>query len=112
MVKPCTKCQPPQLIDASDWIRHQRAHRDQARPSTSDRGYGRQHQKTRAGYQARIERGELFICPRCQGPILLWDEWDLGHYDSPREPRVVSGPEHSTCNRAAAGRLSSNRSQL
>jgi hypothetical protein len=112
MVKQCLKCSPPQLIPSQEWIRHQRQHRDQARPTTSDRGYGAQHQRARREYQRRMDRGELFVCPRCHGPILLGDEWDLGHYDTPREPRVISGPEHSTCNRAAAGRLSANRSQL
>ena len=75
--------------------------RDQARGSSTARGYGHDHQRLRAHYQRRMDQGEPFHCWRCGDPI---DPtfWDLGHVDSDRTK--YRGPECITCNRGTATR--------
>jgi hypothetical protein len=66
--------------------------------STTDRGYGWQHQKTRQQWAPRVDAGQV-DCARCGRPIPPGTQWDLGHDDHDR--RRYTGPEHMTCNRAA-----------
>jgi hypothetical protein len=67
---------------------------------TTVRGYGWQHQKERARWAKRVEKGDV-ICARCRRPILPGQKWDLGHLDG-TERTVYSGPEHARCNRATS----------
>jgi len=67
---------------------------------TTARGYGWQHQKERARWARRVEKGDV-VCARCRRLILPGQRWDLGHVDG-TERTVYSGPEHAGCNRATA----------
>lgn len=69
--------------------------------STTQRGYGSQHQRERAKWEPLVAAGQA-ICWRCQDPIEPDSEWDLGHDDT--EPGKYAGPEHPKCNRGAGGR--------
>jgi hypothetical protein len=68
--------------------------------------YGTKHHRRRRQYARRLKRGEVFICPRCEGEITDDSEWELGHDD--RDPSR-SVPEHRTCNRSAANALKTSR---
>jgi hypothetical protein len=72
------------------------------RASSSERGYGSEHQRIRRQWARRIEAGERIACWRCGTPILPGQAWDLGHDDYDRS--VYRGPEHARENRATAGR--------
>jgi hypothetical protein len=74
------------------------AQRDKARGTTSQRGYGSQHQRLREQVSAVVRSGNA-ICWRCQQPIDPTAAWDLGH-DTDRTK--YRGPEHAACNRATA----------
>ena len=76
------------------------------RPGTThQRGYGRQHQRTRQQWAPVVAAGRT-ICPRCDQPIRRGQPWDLGHTD---DRRSYTGPEHAECNRAAGGREAARR---
>jgi hypothetical protein len=68
--------------------------------------YGPKHIRRRREFARKIERGELVICPRCEGEIGPDQLWDLGHDD--RDP-TWTRPEHRSCNRAAANALKTSR---
>ena len=78
---------------------------DKQRGSRTQRGYGTDHQRARAAWQQRINRGEAVTCWRCHGPIVDTG-WHLGHDDHDRT--ITRGPEHADCNLRAAGRASHN----
>jgi hypothetical protein len=67
------------------------------RPTTSERGYGFQHQRTRRLVEAVVRSGEA-RCARCGGRIAPGEPFDLGHDDHDRTR--YSGAEHA----AAIGR--------
>ena len=69
--------------------------------STTERGYGRGHQTTRARFSRLVLAGGV-RCARCRRPIRPGEPWDLGHADGDRSR--YSGPEHRRCNRATASR--------
>ncbi|MGW3608953.1 hypothetical protein ACWD6N_03540 [Micromonospora sp. NPDC005163] len=74
--------------------------------STTDRGYGWQHQQLRDQWATTIEHEGSTRChaTRCLAPsraIRHGDDWDLGHTD---DRTAYTGPEHPRCNRAAGGR--------
>lgn len=75
------------------------------RRTTTQRGYGHRHQQLRAGWQRRIDAGEIITCwrPACDNRITGTD-WDLGHDDDDRTK--YHGPECIHCNRSAAGKKS------
>ena len=77
-----------------------RAH-DQTRGTTAQRGYGTTHRQLRAGYAARLARGETFTCAKCGQPVTNGMTWHLGHTD---DRTTWTGPEHDHCNLADAGR--------
>lgn len=100
----CAEPSCPELIPAGTrdnrCTTHRRA-RDQARGTTTARGYGTAHQKLRAHYQQRMDNGEPFTCWRCGQPINP-DNWTLGHCDIDRSQR--HGPECPPCDYATSGR--------
>ena len=69
------------------------------RRSTTERGYGNEHQRLRKVWAPHVERGEV-RCARCGRLIQPGTPWDLGHDDNDRS--VYSGPEHRRCNRRTA----------
>jgi hypothetical protein len=79
----------------------ERAH-DQARGSTTQRGYGwTQHQADRRRWVIRMDH-EPVLCWRCHLPIDPHQSWDFGHDDHDRTLPAL--PEHLDCNRATATR--------
>ncbi len=74
--------------------------------TTTQRGYGPQHQKLRAQWAVKVARGTI-PCARCGYVIMRGQAWDLGHDDYDRTR--YTGPEHAACNRAAGGRLARAR---
>src|SRR4029077_1815391 len=71
------------------------------RSTTSARGYGHQHQRTRREWAPFVEAGEV-LCARGGRPVGPLELWGLGHVDG--EMSRYAGPEHRGCNRATAGR--------
>lgn len=77
-------------------------------PTTTERGYGADHQALRRWWAPRVATGRI-RCWRCGQLIPARAEWHLGHDDHDR--RITRGPEHALCNlRAAAAK--GNRSPL
>lgn len=82
-----------------------------ARASTTDRGYGAEHQKERKRWEPTVKAGHA-VCPRCNTTIEPNEPWDLGHND---DRTAWTGPEHRDCNRragqsnAAASRVARNQ---
>jgi hypothetical protein len=75
---------------------------ERRRGTTSQRGYGSGHQKTRLDWTPAVEAGRV-DCWRCGQRIESDEEWHLGHDDVDR--RRHRGPEHARqCNLRAAGR--------
>jgi hypothetical protein len=68
---------------------------------TAARGYGSRHQALRKEWAPLVDAGHA-VCPRCRRPIIPGQAWDLGHDDHDRS--IYTGPEHTSCNRATAGR--------
>lgn len=80
------------------------AHRrqyEQARGTRQQRGYGSEHDRLRAAWQAILDTGKPIICwrPGC-GKRIDPKTWDLGHDDHDRT--IYRGPECIGCNRATA----------
>lgn len=76
-------------------------------PTTTERGYGAEHERKRAKYQKRMDAGEVFGCWRCGKSIPnVASLWDLGHDDNDRTKYM--GPEHRSCNRAVQRRKAAN----
>jgi hypothetical protein len=87
-----------------------------AQLTTTERGYGGDHQIARKRLTPLVLAGGA-KCARCGEPIRPGEEWDLGHVDGDRSR--YSGPEHrraADCrmggNRATSGRRPSGREQL
>ena len=100
-------CLTPGCPRLGQWQRgrcpdHDRAH-DRARGTRQARGYDAHHDRLRAHYQGRMDRGEMFVCwrPECGRPIDP-NLWHLGHDDHDRS--TIRGVECITCNLSAAGR--------
>lgn len=72
------------------------------RGSTTEKGYGAEHQRRRARWAPKVAAGGV-VCWRCGDLIVPGEPWDLGHDDGDR--RRYRGPEHSNrCNRSAGAR--------
>ena len=65
--------------------------------TTTQRGYGHEHQQLRKQAARHVATGTA-RCWRCEQLIDPNEAWDLGHDDHNRN--VYRGPEHMACNRA------------
>lgn len=93
----CRKPGCPRIQDAPECDEHRRA-RDRERGTTTERGYGAEHQQLRADMQGTVI-GQP--CARCGHMILPTDTWHLDHTD---DRSGYLGPSHARCNVAAGGR--------
>ena len=84
----------PSLTDHARCVTHT--------PSTTERGYGWQHQQERAKWQLIIGRTG-WPCSRCDERIQPGDTWHLDHAD---DRETYLGPSHARCNTSAAGKAS------
>jgi hypothetical protein len=96
MNRPCLDCGTP--TPNTRCPTHTRA-RDRQRGTTTQRGYGTDHQKLRA---MLLPHAIGQPCPRCGQPMLEGQALDLGHIDTDRTR--YSGIEHANCNRNTATR--------
>lgn len=76
-----------------------------AKGTTTERGYGWQHQKLRERWKPQVNALQV-SCARCgqlivPNPALKGDGWDLGHNE---DRSGYQGPEHSSCNQVAGAR--------
>src|SRR5581483_10620557 len=76
------------------------------RGTTTQQGYGWQHQQERAKWAPLVAAGRV-VCWRCRRLILPNAPWDLGHHDHDRTRYM--GPEHAACNRRAAAQSKARR---
>jgi hypothetical protein len=67
--------------------------------TTSQRGYGWQHQVMRRRIARLVDSGRAY-CSRCGRPIAVGAAWHLDHFDSDRTR--YKGPSHARCNERAA----------
>lgn len=97
---PATHC--PQLIPRTTryCTTHTRAY-EQARGTSSQRGYDAGHRRTRDQEATRVATLTVH-CHRCGLLILPTEPWDLGHSD---DRKTYLGPEHAGCNRSHGGAL-------
>lgn len=65
--------------------------------TTTERGYGAEHQRLRAQWAPIVEAGEA-NCGRCGGAIDPDEPWELDHTDDRQD---YNGPAHMDCNRDA-----------
>ncbi|WP_109507220.1 hypothetical protein [Nocardioides speluncae] len=70
--------------------------------STTERGYGNEHQKMRAQIKRDVVDPGLGYCWRCGRWIDPAKPWDLGHDDHDRS--TYRGPECRPCNRGTRRR--------
>lgn len=71
------------------------------RPSSYARGYDQSHREERARWAPKVDAGQV-DCARCGERLEPGRPWDLGHND---ERTAWTGPEHTICNRRAAGQI-------
>ena len=96
----CAEPGCPELQPESRCLEHRRQG-ERKRGTRQQRGYGAEHDRLRADYQRRMDKGERFTCWRCTKPIDP-ASWDLGHHDQDRS--IYRGPECVSCNRATKSR--------
>ncbi len=75
--------------------------------TTTQQGYGSQHQQLRARLAPVVALGTT-PCVRCGLLIRPGQAWDLGHVDGSGK-REHAGPEHTSCNRSAGAKLRNTR---
>lgn len=63
--------------------------------TTTERGYGWKHQKLRAAWKFKVDRGEV-ACGYCGGVILPGTPWHLGHPADRKD--LEPTPWHRSCN--------------
>lgn len=86
--------------------------KEQQRGSTTDRGYGAEHQRERAAWAPRVATGTV-TCRRAPFGLCIADRqtirpdepWHLGHPDAACP--APKAPEHEACNVGAPNRGSS-----
>jgi len=76
--------------------------------STTDAGYGHEHQKLRKQWASVVDAGRAH-CWRCHRWLVPGLPWDLGHHDLDRS--VTLGPECWKCNRGTPGRRRGSKSR-
>lgn len=77
--------------------------------TTTEAGYGYQHQQARKAWAPLVAEGTV-TCWRCGQPIHPLAEWHLGHDDWDRT--IIRGPEHAReCNLSAAARKRNHPTQ-
>lgn len=111
-LKPCLDCGA--LSAGTRCAKHAREKEAQRNASRTPRGdrYGPEHQALRDWWAGELAGGRVVYCRRgndclySDRRVYAGDErgWDLGHPDE--LCRLPTAPEHSKCNRQAAGRLS------
>lgn len=99
---PCPDCAEPVPAGTSRCPDCTRA-RDQARGSSTRRGYGQQHRSKRNRWQRLIDAGAPVDCARCGTRILPGADWHLDHAEDRTQ---YLGPSHAQCNLSAAGTAS------
>ena len=73
--------------------------------TTSQKGYGHQHQQLRAKVKRSVDTGTA-RCWRCGELIHPLEKWDLGHRDDVVGAKVCgiyAGPEHRHCSAVSGG---------
>lgn len=70
-----------------------------SRGSTTQRGYGADHQRMRRQWEPKVKAG-LVDCARCGHAIRPDEPWELDHAD---DRTTYLGPSHLTCNRHEGG---------
>lgn len=97
MLRRCLEPECPTLTPRTRCPTHERA-RDRARGSSTQRGYGWQHQQARAQAIATYQPDDP--CPRCTLPLGPDpDQLDLGHTE---DRTAYLGLIHRACNRDTA----------
>lgn len=102
-VRVCLEPGCPTLVDHGRCTTHQRqrwADQDTNRPTTTERGYGAQHQHLRDRWAA-VLAARPWPCSRCGELITTGQAWHLDHDDDDRT--TYRGPAHTLCNLKAAG---------
>lgn len=94
----------PQLTRGGRCDAHRSA-RERRRGTRQQRGYGSDHDRLRAGWQSRLDDGEVVHCwrPDC-GRRIDPRAWHLGHDDHDRT--IYRGPECPACNLSHGRRTS------
>ncbi len=96
-VRVCAQTGCPALQAEPRCPAHRREH-EQARGSRQERGYDAEYDARRKADVARMARGEVLTCWRCDLVVMPHD-YSLGHCDDDRS--VIHGPEHlRQCNLA------------
>ena len=93
----------PTLVDARAYrglCSLHRKQRDQQRGTAAQRGYGKDHRRIRAWWQARIDSGVIVTCWRCHKRI-TGRQWALDHSE---DRTTYRGPACEQCNGHLAGR--------
>lgn len=71
-------------------------------PTTTERGYGHQHQQLRTQWKPKVDARRV-DCARCglriiPDPTQLGDGWQLDHDPTDPTRRRYLGPSHTSCN--------------
>lgn len=66
--------------------------------TTTQRGYGADHQKKREKWKKLLAKAGQIPCARCSKPIMTTDKWELDHSD---DRQTYIGISHEVCNRRA-----------
>jgi hypothetical protein len=96
----CGKPNCPHAADGRYCTKHNAEYESERGTSTA-RGYGSLHQRTRARLNLEVQSGTV-NCSRCGLVIAPNTPWHLDHSDEDRGTYL--GPAHALCNTAAGGR--------
>ena len=96
----CAKAGCPAVADGRYCTKHN-AEYEAERGTSTARGYGSKHQRTRARLNLEVQQGNT-ACARCGQPIAPNTPWHLDHDDE--DKGIYLGPSHALCNVSAGGR--------